>query len=287
MRRSLWVLVGIIIGVAGTSFLFAPSVTGARAGNFTAARASGFIWENGAPIAPEGASDFCSAVYAGTDDEVSILMTLPDGAELVGAPIEDFFTIIETGDLISVKPCFDQDSTNDPQGRVLSIEEAQVLLLSQPDEVAPDEVVSDLSQPDEVVSDEVVSDDRDSGGCYLVTEADVASQVANEWLVPQRPGLDCNDEHIVGCAASGSCPVPPAAEVARVTPLYVAQLMQTLYAWIEQNTPGISLEEAAQLYPGICAPSWLEPQHLASAGVAIPGWLSSLIIGYGDGPDCN
>ena len=119
MRRSLWVLVGIVIGVAGTSFLFAPSVAGARAGNFTSARASGFVWENGAPTAPEGASDFCSAVYAGTGAEVSILMTLPDGAELVGAPIEDFFTIIETGDLISVRPCFDQDPTNDPQGRVL------------------------------------------------------------------------------------------------------------------------------------------------------------------------
>ena len=61
-----------------------------------------------------------------------------------------------------------------------------------------------------------------------------------------------------------------------------------MHAWIEQNAPGISLEEAAELVPwGICAPTQYEPQHLASAGVAIPGWLSSRIIGYGDGPDCN
>ena len=353
MRRSLWVLVGIVIGVAGTSFLFAPSVTGARAGNFTSARASGFVWGDGAPTAPEGASDFCSSVYAGTGAEVSILMTLPDGAELVGAPIEDFFTIIETGDLISVRPCFDQDATNDPQGRVLSIEEAQAVLLSQPidqpwlaidedpaawatrqeeadrawlaneiltsgTEPGPDTWMwnpcwppdamqwypADFPEPapwisfeagcgapdraDEVTPEEVAPDDRDSGSCYLVTEADVAGQVANGWLVPQRPGLDCNDEHIVGCAASGSCPVGSAAEVARITPLYVAQQTQTMHAWIEQNAPGISLEEAAQLVPwGICAPTQYEPQHLASAGVAIPGWLSSRIIGYGDGPDCN
>jgi len=45
MKRPSWVVVAIIIGVAGTSFLFAPSVTRARAGTFTSARTSAFIWE--------------------------------------------------------------------------------------------------------------------------------------------------------------------------------------------------------------------------------------------------
>lgn len=129
MSRSLWLVVGII-GVAGT-FLFAPSVTGARADDFTSARASDFVWENGASAAPDGASDFCAAVYAGTGDEVSILMTLPDGAEVVGAPIEDFFTMVESGELVPVKDCFDDDPTNDPRGSVLSLADAKEAMLSE------------------------------------------------------------------------------------------------------------------------------------------------------------
>jgi len=302
MNRVALVISGIVIGVAGTSFLFAPSVMSASADNYTMARAAAFVWEDGSSP-PEGASEFCLQVYEGTRAEVTIIMTLLDGAEAIGAPIEEFYTVISTGKLVSVRGCFDEAPTNDPQGDVLSINDAQALLLSQPQQLP---TTGDISQgelpatlgsdavPDavsdvvpEVVPD-AVPDERDSGGCHLVTEEEAASQAQGGWLLPASPGLDCNDEHLIGCAASGSCPVPPAEEVARVTPLYVAGESQRLYAWIEQNAPGISLEEAAQLSPwGICAPTWMAPQFLSAAGVSLPTWISSRIIGYGDGPDCN
>jgi hypothetical protein len=302
MNRVALVISGIVIGIAGTSFLFAPSVMSASADNYTMARAAAFVWEDGSSP-PEGASEFCLQVYEGTRAEVTIIMTLLDGAEAIGAPIEEFYTVISTGKLVSVRGCFDEAPTNDPQGDVLSINDAQALLLSQPQQLP---TTGDISQgelpatlgsdavPDavsdvvpEVVPD-AVPDERDSGGCHLVTEEEAASQAERGWLLPQSPGLDCNDEHLIGCAASGSCPVGPAEEVARVTSLYVAGESQRLYAWIEQNAPGISLEEAAQLSPwGICAPSWMAPQFLSAAGVSLPTWISSRIIGYGDGQDCS
>ena len=298
MNRVALVISGIVIGVAGTSFLFAPSVMSASADNYTMARAAAFVWEDGSSP-PDGASEFCLQVYEGTRTEVTIIMTLLDGAEAIGAPIEEFYTVISTGELVSVRGCFDEDPANDPQGDVLSINDAQALLLSQPqqppsiDGISQEELPAVLG-PDVVpdvtpdVVPDVTPDERDSEGCYLVTEEEAASQAERGWLLPQSPGLDCNDEHLIGCAASGSCPVGPAEEVARIASLYVAEESQRLYAWIEQNAPGISLEEAARRLPwGICAPSWMDPQFLSAAGVSFPAWISSRIIGYGDGPDCN
>ena len=298
MNRVALVISGIVIGVAGTSFLFSPSVMSASADNYTMARAAAFVWEDGSSP-PEGASEFCLQVYEGTRAEVTIIMTLLDGAEAIGAPIEEFYTVISTGELVSVRGCFDEAPTNDPQGDVLSINDAQALLLSQPQQPPSTDGISQEELPavlgPDVVPDvapdvvpDVAPDERDSGGCYLVTEEEAASQAERGWLLPQSPGLDCNDEHLIGCAASGSCPVGPAEEVARVASLYVAGESQRLYAWIEQNALGISLEEAAQLSPwGICAPSWMAPQFLSAAGVSLPTWISSRIIGYGDGRDCN
>ena len=294
MNRVALVISGIVIGVAGTSFLFSPSVMSASADNYTMARAAAFVWEDGSSP-PEGASEFCLQVYEGTRAEVTIIMTLLDGAEAIGAPIEEFYTVISTGEMVSVRECFDEAPANDPQGDVLSIIDAQALLLSQPQEVPSTGDSSQEELPAVLGSDvvpnvvpDVVPDERDSGGCHLVTEEEAASQAERGWLLPQRPGLDCNDEHLIGCSASGSCPVGPAEEVARIASLYVAGESQRLYAWIEQHAPGISLEEAAQLSPwGICAPSWMAPQFLSAAGVSLPTWISSRIIGYGDGQDCN
>ena len=286
MNRVALVISGIVIGVAGTSFLFAPSVMSASADNYTMARAAAFVWEDGSSP-PEGASEFCLQVYEGTRAEVTIIMTLLDGAEAIGAPIEEFYTVISTGELVSVRGCFDEDPANDPQGDVLSINDAQALLLSQPQQPPSTDDISQEELP-AVLGPDAVPDERDSGGCYLVTEEEAASQAERGWLLPQSPGLDCNDEHLIGCAASGSCPVGPAEEVARIASLYVAGESQRLYAWIEQNAPGISLEEAAQLSPwGICAPNWMAPQFLSAAGVSLPTWIGSRIIGYGDGQDCN
>ena len=131
MNRVSLVISGIVIGVAGTSFLFAPSVMSASADNYTAARAAAFVWEDGSSP-PEGASEFCLQVYEGTRAEVTIVMTLLDGAEVIGAPIEDFYTMADTGELVAVRTCFDEDVANDPQGSIAPIEEAPVALFETP-----------------------------------------------------------------------------------------------------------------------------------------------------------
>ena len=74
MNRVALVISGIVIGVAGTSFLFSPSVMSASADNYTMARAAAFVWEDGSSP-PEGASEFCLQVYEGTRAEVTIIMT--------------------------------------------------------------------------------------------------------------------------------------------------------------------------------------------------------------------
>jgi hypothetical protein len=131
MNRVALVISGIVIGVAGTSFLFAPSVMSASADNYTMARAAAFVWEDGSSP-PEGASEFCLQVYEGTRAEVTIVMTLLDGAEVIGAPIEDFYTMADSGELVAVRTCFDEDVANDPQGSVAPIEEAPVALFETP-----------------------------------------------------------------------------------------------------------------------------------------------------------
>ena len=131
MNRVALVISGIVIGVAGTSFLFAPSVMSASADNYTMARAAAFVWEDGSSP-PEGASEFCLQVYEGTRAEVTIVMTLLDGAEVIGAPIEDFYTMADSGELVAVRTCFDGDVANDPQGNVAPMEEAPVALFETP-----------------------------------------------------------------------------------------------------------------------------------------------------------
>jgi len=291
MRSSVWLVVGIIIGVAGTLFLFAPSVTGARAGNFTSARASGFVWENGAPAAPDGASDFCAAVYAGTGDEVSILMTLPDGAEVIGAPIEDFFTMVESGELVPVKNCFDDDPTNDPQASVLSLADGKEAMLS---EYAPQYEFEPQVYEEGYVSGcganwngKTVEEMRPG---WWQGEQDKFQAALEAAIAANEPGLSLEEGSTrgwVGKVAVGPdvttmttipdwmrnliipyCDYIPEV-VAPENPgvsswlveevsLFVAGETQAMYAWIETYAPGISLEEAAQRYVDGNAAGWVD-----------------------------
>jgi len=293
MRSSVWLVVGIIIGVAGTLFLFAPSVTGARAGNFTSARASGFVWENGAPAAPDGASDFCAAVYAGTGDEVSILMTLPDGAEVIGAPIEDFFTMVESGELVPVKNCFDDDPTNDPQASVLSLADGKEAMLS---EYAPQYEFEPQVYTEGYVNGcganwngKTVEEMRPG---WWQGEQDGFQTALEELIAAYEPGLSLEEASTrswapkvaVGPDVTTMTTIPDwmrnliipycdyipevvapenpgvASSLGEDMSLYVARETQAMYAWIEEYAPGITLEEAAQRWVDGNAAGWIETQ---------------------------
>lgn len=323
MRRSLWVLVGIVIGVAGTSFLFAPSVTGARANNFTSARASGFVWENGAPAAPEGASDFCSAVYAGTDDEVSILMTLPGGAEVEGAPIEDFFTMVESGELVAVENCFEEDPMNDPQGDVQSLSDGQELMLLgyEPQVYTPGYVngcganwngktVEEMRPGWWQGEQDKFQENLENAIAANEPGLSLEEGSMREWAPRVNVGPDVTTmtnipvwmrnliipycDYIPEVVAPQNPGVEP--ELGSGLSLYVAGETQAMYAWIETYAPGISLEEAAQRWVDGNAVGWVDTQIapwgicmndvIAAAGTELPQWISSRIIPRDD-PSCN
>lgn len=293
MRHRSWLAVGIIVGVAGTSFLFSPSVTGARAGTFTSARASAFIWENGAIAAPEGASDFCAAVYAGTGDEVSILMTLPDGAELDGAPIEDFFTMVDSGELVPVRLCFDEDPTNDPQGNVLSLADGKEAMLS---EYAPQyEFEPQVYTPGYVNgcganwNGKTVEEMRPG---WWQGEQDSFQALLEEAIAANEPGLSLEEGSTrdwaprvaVGPDVTTMTTIPEwmrnlivpycdyipevvapenpgvASWLVEEVSLFVAGETQAMYAWIETYAPGITLEEAAQRWVDGNAAGWVDTQ---------------------------
>ena len=120
---------GLLVGVIGASFLTAPSVEGARAASYVGSRVSSLV---GDPFpAPPGASEFCLHIYGGTHPEVTILLTLSTREERIGAPIEDFLTVAEGGEVVPIRDCFDQDVANDPAGNVLPLAEALTVLLER------------------------------------------------------------------------------------------------------------------------------------------------------------
>ena len=93
-----------------------------------------------------------------------------------------------------------------------------------------------------------------------------------------------------------------AEEIAFQVQLYIEEESSALERWIVENDLLISLEEAAQRWVeakdggwetdqvspwGICAPEFLTPASLEFGGTSIPDWISSRIVGYGSGPNCE
>ena len=353
MNRVALAISGIVIGVAGTSFLFSPSVMSARAATYVDARV---LTLAGDPFPePPGASEFCRQVYQGTHPDVTILLTLATREELVGAPIEDFYTVTDGVGVLPIRNCFDQDVSNDPEGVVSSLDVALALLLDRQwdaggigwtiagyDNGCPpnwDGKTADESSPgwwqgeqDNFQAALLAAIAANDPGLSLeegslqwwaprvevgpdVTSMDLPTWMRNliipycelspEELEAARAGLDrpspeselSPDE---GITDEG---ITDEERLTLIAAEYVAGETQAMYAWIEQNAPGISLEEAGQRWVdanaagwgddslvapwGICAATWMAPDSLSSAGISLPEWISSRIIGYGNGPDCN
>lgn len=93
-----------------------------------------------------------------------------------------------------------------------------------------------------------------------------------------------------------------AEEIAAQVQIYIGEESSALGRWISENGLSISLEEAAQRWVeakaggwetdqvspwGICAPEFLTPASLEFAGTSIPEWVSSRIVEYGSGPNCE
>lgn len=91
-------------------------------------------------------------------------------------------------------------------------------------------------------------------------------------------------------------------EIAEQVALYVQGEESALLAWIAENDLDLTLDGASQRWVdgnaagwtdvpiapwGICAPDFLTPASLDIAGATIPEWVSSRIVDYGSGPDCE
>jgi hypothetical protein len=348
MNRVALVISVIVVGVAGTSFLFSPSVMSARAATYVDARV---LTLAGDPFPePPGASEFCRQVYQGTHPDVTILLTLATREELVGAPIEDFYTVTDGVGVLPIRNCFDEDVSNDPEGVVSSLDVALALLLDRQwdaggigwtiagydngcppnwdgktvDENSPGWWQGEQDYFQAALLAGIAANDPglslEEGSLQwwaprVEAGPDVTSMDLPAWMRNLIiPFCELSPEELEAARAGLDRPSPeselsPDEEITdeeRLTLIaaeYVAGETQAMYAWIEQKAPGISLEEAGQRWVdanaagwgddslvapwGICASDWMAPDSLSSAGISLPEWISSRIIGYGDGPDCN
>lgn len=320
--------VASVIGVCAGLFFFYGTPRSVRAVAYENARATAF---DGDFVAPEGASSFCGQVYAGMESPVSILLTLQNSEELVGANIDSFYTVIDGGSLVPVRDCFDQDATNDPAGTVLALESALTVLYRHASDAGGigwalpgytngcppnwDGHTEDYWRPgwwqgeqdkfrlaleEAIAANEPgLSLEEGSLRWYAprvevgpgVTTMDLPTWMRNLII----PYCDLSPEELAAARSGADRPGPEGGDLSNLLSLFVASETQALYVWIDANAPGITLEEAAQRWVagnavgwvdtpiapwGICAPVWMEPQSLASAGLSVPSWISSRIVGF-------
>jgi hypothetical protein len=299
----------MVVSVVGVALIWALSATGIRASEYSFSRVVRF--EGGEWIAPDSTSAFCKSVYEGTKDIVTILMTVPDGAEIEGTSITEHYTMISTGELIPVEACFDGDPSNDPEGDVLPLEAAARYMAQR---VGSSDASESLGNVECTWNGLTVEENRPGWweteqamfenlliSLIADNEPGISLEVAStrEWAPRAQLGQDVTSMELPvwmrNLIIPQECTLDMGLPFAETFEMFAAELQR----WIDRNAPGLSLDEAAARfgsgardengdklpapYP-ICAPDWWVPEILDAAGVQLPSWISSRIVGYQESP---
>jgi len=306
--------VAVVVSVIGAALISTFSATGIRASEYSFSRVVRF--EGGEWIAPDSTSAFCKSVYEGTKDIVTILMTVPDGAEIEGTSITEHYTMISTGELIPVEACFDGDPSNDPEGDVLPLEAAAQYMAQRDGSSDASESLGNV----ECTWNGLTSEEDRPG--WWENEQAMFENLLLSLIAKNEPGISLEVASTRGWAPRAHLgPDVTSMEL----PVWMRNLIiphectltvanyhsfteftetfemfaSSLQAWIDSNAPGLSLDEAAARFGsgakdengdelpspgGICAPNWWTPEILDAAGVQMPSWISSRIIGYQESP---
>ena len=299
----------MVVSVVGVALIWALSATGIRASEYSFSRVVRF--EGGEWIAPDSTSAFCKSVYEGTKDIVTILMTVPDGAEIEGTSITEHYTMISTGELIPVEACFDGDPSNDPEGDVLPLEAAARYMAQR---VGSSDASESLGNVDCTWNGLTFEDTRPGWweteqamfenlliSLIARNEPGISLEVASmrEWAPRAQLGQDVTSMELPvwmrNLIIPHECTLDMGLPFAETFEMVAAELQR----WIDRNAPGLSLDEAAARFGsgardengdklpapwGICAPDWWVPEILDAAGVQLPSWISSRIVGYQESP---
>ena len=310
--------VAVVVSVVGVALIWALSATGIRASEYSFSRVVRF--EGGEWIAPDSTSAFCKSVYEGTKDIVTILMTVPDGAEIEGTSITEHYTMISTGELIPVEACFDGDPSNDPEGDVLPLEAAARYMAQR---VGSSDASESLGNVECTWNGLTVEENRPGWweteqamfenlliSLIADNEPGISLEVAStrEWAPRAQLGQDVTSMELPVWMRNLIIPqecelytfIDAAADgIKQHLQEHIAMHAADLQSWIDIFAPGLSFDEAAarfgsgardangDLLPaplGICAPNWWIPEALEAAGVQLPSWMSSRIIGYQESP---
>ena len=310
--------VAVVVSVIGAALISTFSATGIRAAEYSLSRVVRF--EGGEWVAPDSASDFCKSVYEGTKDIVTILMTVPDGTEIEGTSITDHYTMISTGELIPVEACFDGDPSNDPEGNVLPIETAAQFMAQRAES---SDAADALANVDCTWNGLSVEENRPGWweneqamfenlllSLIAKNEPGISLEVASTrlWAPRAHMGQDVTSMELP--VWMRNLIIPHECELYTRIDAYADGIKQHLtehiereaaylQSWIDRNAPGLSLDEAAARFGsgardengdelpapyGICAPNWWIPEALEAAGVQLPSWMSSRVIGYQESP---
>jgi hypothetical protein len=306
--------VAVVVSVIGAALISTFSATGIRASEYSFSRVVRF--EGGEWIAPDSTSAFCKSVYEGTKDIVTILMTVPDGAEIEGTSITEHYTMISTGELIPVEACFDGDPSNDPEGNVLPIETAAQFMAQRAES---SDAADALANVDCTWNGLSVEENRPGWweneqamfenlllSLIAKNEPGISLEVASTrlWAPRAHMGQDVTSMELPVWMRNLIIPHECTLTVANYHSFTeftetFEMFASSLQAWIDSNAPGLSLDEAAARFGsgardengdelpspgGICAPNWWIPEILDAAGVQMPSWISSRIIGYQESP---
>jgi hypothetical protein len=310
--------VAVVVSVIGAALISTFSATGIRASEYSFSRVVRF--EGGEWVAPDSASDFCKSVYEGTKDIVTILMTVPDGTEIEGTSITDHYTMISTGELVPVEACFDGDPSNDPEGNVLPIETAAQFMAQRAES---SDAADALANVDCTWNGLSVEENRPGWweneqamfenlllSLIAKNEPGISLEVASTrlWAPRAHMGQDVTSMELP--VWMRNLIIPHECELYTRIDAYADGIKQHLtehiereaaylQSWIDRNAPGLSLDEAAARFGsgardengdelpapyGICAPNWWIPEALEAAGVQLPSWMSSRVIGYQESP---